>query len=269
MLRRIERFFLSIFGLGRKLKPIKVFHTQVWYGRVNRWDKDMKLLSKELDLMEDSGVSGYLIEMPGCCGDKWTENWLKSVEKNYKTLLNGCRSRNLWLHVSISNDNMGSKKYGDSGKHTIASEMTWFKRLCKIVKENGPKNVVVQPVAETQTNGGKQFEDYCKTELKGFLTCYNGNSGHPSSTNGMTYFATHPSSIGTKNPQGALVVSDHGLIIRELNYGNSLDTHGDPAKISVWVKNCKAIGSPVVGFYAFRTEDLDKDAIRALGKAVR
>lgn len=268
MLKKLFLILRNIF-IRSKLKEIKIGTTQVWYGRVNNWDKDMSLLSKELSAIESAGVSGYLIEMTGYRNDKWTEAWAKHIEKCYKSLVEECRLRKLWLHVSISNDNLGKGKYGDDGKHTIAAEMAWFKRLCKIVKDNGSKNVIVQPVAETQTSGGKQFEAYCKNELAGFLTCYNGNGGRPSSSNGFTYYAVHPSKISAKNPQNSFVISDHGQLIRELNIGGQLNAHGNPSNIAVWVKNNKAVGVPVIGYYAFIVEDLDKDAIKALGKACK
>ena len=269
MIRKILNFFKNLFKKRGKLKPITIGKTQVWYGREGQWNTNLKLLSKELDVMEKHGVSGYIIEIAGASPYKWTDKWAKEIEEAYKYLLSECRARNMWLHVSIANDNLGKGKYGDAGKRNIASEMARFKQFCKIVKDNGPKNVVVQPVAETQTNGGKTFETYCKNELKGFLTCYNGNGGHPSGTNGMTYYAIHPAKISAKNPQNALVISDHGQLIRELNQGRALYKHGDPAQITTWVKNNKAIGVPVVGYYAFEITDLDEGAIKALGKAIK
>lgn len=267
MIHKILTFLKNLFKKHKKLPKIAVGNTQVWYGREGQWNTDLKLLSKELDIMEKYGVSGYIIEMAGASKNKWTDKWVNEIKTAYEYLLSECRTRNMWLHVSIANDNLGAGKYGDPGKRTVASEMARFKKFCKIVKDNGPKNVVVQPVAETRTAGGKQFEEYCKQELKGFLTCYNGNSGHPSHTNGMTYYAIHPAKISAKNPNNALVISDHGQLIRELNIGRALYNHGDPAQIALWVKNNRAIGVPVVGYYAFEIKDLDENAIKALGKA--
>lgn len=269
MIQKIISFLKNLFKKHGSLKSIEVGKTQVWYGREGQWNTDLKLLSKELDVMEKYGVTGYVIEMIGASPNKWTDKWNKEIKEAYEYLLSECRTRNMWLHVSIANDNLGKGKYGDPGTRTIATEMTRFKYFCKIVKDNGPKNVVVQPVAETQTAGGKQFETYCKNELKGFLTCYNGNGGHPSGTNGMTYYAVHPSKISAKNPNNALIISDHGQLIRELNQGGTLYQHGDPNKITTWVKNNKAIGVPVIGYYAFEIKDLDEGAIKALGKALK
>ena len=269
MIQKIISFLKNLFKKHGSLKSIEVGKTQVWYGREGQWNTNLKLLSKELDVMEKYGVTGYVIEMTGASPNKWTDKWNKEIKEAYEYLLSECRARNMWLHVSIANDNLGKGKYGDPGTRTIATEMTRFKYFCKIVKDNGPKNVVVQPVAETQTAGGKQFETYCKNELKGFLTCYNGNGGHPSGTNGMTYYAVHPSKISAKNPNNALIISDHGQLIRELNQGGALYQHGDPNKITTWVKNNKAIGVPVIGYYAFEIKDLDEGAIKALGKALK
>lgn len=273
-MKKIIEWLKSLFKKtpSKKLSQIKVGKTQTWYGRVNFWAKDMSLLEKELDLLVKSNCSGYMIELAGWAnstGKMWTDKWLKDIESKYKKLLSMCRKRGLWLFVSIVNDNLGSKKYGDDGKHNVTNVMEYCKKLCKIVKENGSKNVVVQPVAETQTGGGKQFESYVKDQLSGFLTCFNGNGGHPSSSNGFSFYAVHPSAISASNPSTSLVVSDHGLIIRELNIGKALVAHGNPVNITKWVKTNKNKGVPVVGYYAFQVQDFDKDAIKALGNALK
>ena len=69
------------------------------------------------------------------------------------------------------------------------------------------------------------------------------------------------------NPSNALVVSDHGLIIRELANG-SLDGPGNPAKVSEFARLCKVKGCPVCGYYAFKHEKFDGKTIEALGKAM-
>ena len=255
-----------------KLQPVATRGgTQAWYGRVNRWMLKRSILVKELNLMAKSGISGYMIEMSGWGrynNQQWTDKWLKEVEKEYKWLLKQCRARGLWLFTSIVNDNMGQGKYGDSGPK-LEKVYSKAQKLIDIVKKAGKKNVFVQPVAETQTAAGRKFEQECVARLSGFQLVFNGSGGHPKgAASGFQWFAVHPGKISQSNDQRAFVISDHGLIIRELANGK-LDGPGNPAKVDEFAKRCKRNGNPVCGYYAFKHEKLDKATIQTLGKAMK
>ena len=276
-MREIWNIVLELLGLvkSKKLDPITNGKTQVWYGRVNRWSKKRSTWQKEMDALVKYGGSGYMIELATWNseveGAWWSDTWVKNQIKIYKQILSDARARGLWLFVSVVNDNMGSGKYGDTKQYTVGSCYNQIVKLLNGVIEAGKDNVIVQPVAETQTSGGKKFEDYAKKLLasKGFLTCNNGSGGHPTSTNGMNFYAVHPSKISASNPANSFVISDHGLIIRELNQGGQLVAHGDPGKIATWVRNNRAKGCPVVGYYAFKVDDYDGEAIKALCSAAK
>ena len=264
----------SILTKKRKLAPIQVGSTQVWYGRVNAWHYDKSMWRKEMDTLVKHGGAGYMIELSSWQSNSdikwWTDAWVKKIVELYREIHADAKARGLWLFVSVVNDNMGSGKYGDKKQYTVANCYDKLVRILDGIITDGSDNVVVQPVAETQTPGGKKFEAYAKDRLnkRGFLTCNNGSGGHPTSTNGMTYYAVHPSKVSVNNPSNAFVVSDHGQIIRELN-GGPLVGHGNPAKISQWVQLNKKRGCPVVGYYAFKVEDYDGDAIKALCTAAK
>ena len=244
--------------------------TQTWYGRVNRWTLSKQTLKDELNLMQECGVSGYMIEMAswGRYSDceLWSEEWIKQIEESYRHLVKECRQRKLWLFVSVVNDNMGQGKYGDKGPKLEAVYNSAL-QLIKIIKRYGSQGVIIQPVAETQTSAGQRFEQDCLRELKDFLLVYNGNGGHPSHTpDGYHFRATHPSHIVSSVDNDALVISDHGIIIRELSVDGGLESNGDPEKIQMWVNRLQKQGIAVVGYYAFKYADFDPEAIRALGK---
>ena len=244
--------------------------TQTWYGRVNRWTLSKQTLKDELNLMQECGVSGYMIEMAswGRYSDceLWSEEWIKQIEESYRHLVKECRQRKLWLFVSVVNDNMGQGKYGDKGPKLEAVYNSAL-QLIKIIKKYGHKGVIIQPVAETQTSSGQRFEQDCLRELKDFLLVYNGNGGHPSHTpEGYHFRATPPSHIVSSVDNDALVISDHGIIIRELSVDGGLESKGDPEKIQMWVNRLQKQGIAVVGYYAFKYADFDPEAIRALGK---
>jgi hypothetical protein len=277
---KIKEFWdmvLALLGLKKargKYAEVKIGKTQGWYGRVNRWAVSKDTLSKELDKIVKSGCTGYLIEMSGWGSYKnkqWTAKWVDEVKEWYDWLLSECRARKLWLFVSIVNDNMGKGKYGDTGP-TLEKAYSCAQKLVDVVMAGGKDGVFVQPVAETQTAAGKKFEQYCIQKLvgKGFKLVYNGSGGHPTKPiAGMGYYAVHPSKIAATNPKDAFVVSDHGLIIRELNIGGALDGHGDPNKVKAWANKVKSQGCPVCAYYAFKVADFDGNTIKALGEVLK
>ncbi len=272
-----RRYCLSILvmvalHLGAIAQPrIEQGNTQVWYGRVNQWTVSRQILRNELNLMKECGVNGYMIELAVWDGvdDKWSNEWIVRTQKNYRWLLRECRKRKIWLFVSIINDNMGKGKYGDTGP-TLEKVYESALQLASIVKRGGSKGVIVQPVAETQTPTGQRFEQECRKILENFTLVYNGESGHPESTpEGFHFRAVHPAHIVSSVADDTLVISDHGLITRELSIDGGLESRGNPQKVVTWVKRLQQQGVAVVGYYAFKYDQFDPATIRALGEALK
>lgn len=282
-MKKLWKKLLELLGLDdvivdkKKLSPIQVGAPQVWYGRVNWWWKSRSLWKKEMDALVKYGGAGYMIELAGwrsAVGNEsswWTDAWVKKQLELYRQIHADAKARGLWLFVSVVNDNMGSGKYGDTKQYNVGNCYDKCVKLLEGIIKDGNSNVVVQPVAETQTSGGKKFEDYAKKQLlqHGFLTCNNGSGGHPATTNGMNFYAVHPSKISAQNPSSAFVISDHGLIIREMNQGGALVAHGYPVKVSQFVSTNRKRGCPVIGYYAFLVQDYDEGTIKALCQANR
>lgn len=272
-----RRYYLSILvmvilHLGAIAQPrIEQGNTQVWYGRVNQWTVSRQILRDELNLMKECGVNGYMIELAVWDGvdDKWSNEWIIRIQKNYRWLLRECRKRKIWLFVSIINNNMGKGKYGDTGP-TLEKVYESALQLASIVKRGGSKGVIVQPVAETQTPTGQRFEQECRKILENFTLVYNGEGGHPKSTpEGFHFRAVHPAHIVSSVADDTLVISDHGLIIRELSIDGGLESRGNPQKVVTWVKRLQQQGIAVVGYYAFKYDQFDPATIRALGEALK
>lgn len=242
--------------------------TQTWYGRVNRWTLSRNTLKQELDLMQECGVSGYMIELASWAQhnqEPWCEEWIKMVKKEYHHIVKECRKRDLWLFVSIVNDNMGKGKYGDTGP-ALEEVYNYALQLVEIIRRYGAENIIIQPVAETSTEAGERFEAHCKEYLKEFTLVYNGSGGYPKDCpDGFDFRAVHPSHIVSNVPTDALIISDHGLIIRELSQDGGLESKGDPEKVKLWADELSRQGVPVVGYYAFKYKEFDPATIRALG----
>ncbi len=252
--------------------PIRAGETQAWYGRANTWaSAGLAALQADVAACADAGVSGYIIELGGWGGTATfgSEAAKAATETAYRQLLGWCRSRGLWLFVTIGNDNTGFSRYGDPGI-PLAAQADWIEWAIDLIRSHGAQNVVVQPCAETKTAAGYQLEARCAERLDGFTLVCNGNEGRPVQTEPWAAFrAWHPL-LGTDDyPSDALIVSDSGDLIRLLSRDGSMDGPGDPDKLRAWVRMVKAKGSPVAGYYAFRNAQHDAPAIQALGEGLR
>lgn len=256
----------QLFGFTSSPKNIGKDKPQKWYGRVNFW-MNMTASKKDIEACVKYHLDGYMIEMAGWSGsagaEPWSDAWISKIESNYKKLVKLCRAAGIWLFVSIVNDNMGQGKYGDKNPK-LEKVIGQAKKLVAIVKSAGKDNVIVQPVAETQTTAGKQFDTYCKSELANFQLVYNGQGGQPTNNGGMNFRAYHPSSVGRQIAGDAFAVSDHGAIIKELA-NNTYDGPVNPQKVTAWYNNIKSWGCPVMGYYAFLVQNHDKFTIQTIG----
>lgn len=238
------------------------------YGRVNSWASGSLFnLRRDICRCAAEGVAIYNIELAGWIGSNVyvDPKLLVKIEKRYKFAVRLCRAFGMYLFVSILNGNQGKGKYGDTSP-TIAKGWDIALKLLDIVKENGHDNILAQPVAETQDDGGRRFEILATNDLhcRKFITV-NNNGSRPSSSAGMTHFAWHPFKISdiNKAPISAIIVSDTGTIVCEL--GDGLSGSGNPAQLKTYKSVCKNRGCPASVYYAFLYNGHDKRAIEALG----
>ena len=258
----------SLSGKDKSPPTITVFDLQAWYGRVNCWAENLDTIDSDVKACAKNGVSGYMIELLSWGRYSASADKMAKTEEAYKRLLSACRKNGLWLFVSIANDNAGQGKYGDSGPKLEGQKalLDWGLRM---VLANGQKNVIVQPVAETQTSYGKSWNAAAGKALKqaGFATVNNSDGGHPKSKPSWANFnAQHPCdrNIVVNND---LCISDCGTIIRQLMGG--YDTKGQPEYSANWVSRQNG-HSPVAGFYAFKyLGPTDTELIKAIGKAAK
>lgn len=262
-------FFNKLFGIDAGQKSISYTSKQVWYGRVNDW-KNLKATEKDIKLCMKRGVRGYMIELAGDLPNSgakkaWTDDWFSEISAKYKKLVKMTRAAGLWLFVSIVNDNMGQGKYGDTSPK-LEKVLPMAQSLALMVKKNGADGVIVQPVAETQTNGGRIFEKYCGGELYNFYLVYNGEGGFPKSPGGFQFRAVHPSGTKVKCPGDAFAISDHSALIRQLARGGAMDGVANAGKVAEWAETVfKNSNCRVLGYYAFLRSQHDKETINILG----
>ena len=240
------------------------------YGRVNCWASGGKqALRRDICRCAANGVAIYHIEMAGWADTSayrlvvGSDERMRETKALYTFAVGLCRSFGMWMFVSIVNDNMGSRKYGDPGV-PLSKAMSEAADLAACVRNRGKDNVLVQPVGETQTAAGAAFTAYCLRDLHGF-TFVNNAGSRPSSSAGMQHFAWHPFKTAdiAKAPRGALIVSDTGSIIQELGHG--LDGAGKPDHLKAYVAACRKAGARAAIYYAFKRRAHDSAAIEAMG----
>lgn len=239
------------------------------YGRVNTWGSSAKkLLRQDICRCAAEGVKIYHIELAGWAGSSVFTNpkLLAQIDERYAFALRLCRAFGMWLMPGVLNGNQGKRKYGDTSP-TIANGWDTALRLLDLVIKHGRKNVLAQPVGETQDEGGRRFESLAVSRFRQarFLTV-NNNDSRPSGPAGMDYFAWHPFKIAdiARAPQGALIVSDTGEMVREV--GDGLNGPGKPAQLRRFKQACIERGCRAAIYYAFLHAKHDRKAIEAMGR---
>lgn len=259
--------------------------TQYWYGRVNYWADTGALQRKEVEYMKPLGLTGYIIEMAGWGGvnmrkapsTKEYKSWISRMKTYYCHLHGLCKTYGIWLFVGIVNDNALANKHGNKAIDPKHYYNNVAKDLLNIILNDGPENVIVQPISElysarVKNHPGPAFQKDALKKLKAkkFKTCNNDGYGRPTSKGGCDFLAWHPNKIdhlpGSKyNKASTIIISDTGGIISELNGGtdcDKTDANCKPSKIKEWRKKCN--GYAVCGYYDFKRKSFNQAAIKAM-----
>ena len=269
ILYTIISYMADLWFPRRRPPELRQGATQKGYGRVNCWASGGKsTLRRDLIRCAIEGVTIYHVELMG-----WAEfsayripGKLDATEKMYRWLVAQCRALGLWCFVSLTNDNAGSRKYGDTGRplRDIRGDVS---RMIGLVGAVGPDNVLVQPVGETQTDAGRQIEAEAAQKLHGFTLVNNLGSRPTSKPGWAAWNAYHPFKTSDAVPSNTICVSDTGTIIAQLHYGLDPTGKGKPDTIRAWARRLKQQGNPAVVLYAFKLKEYDSAAIKALGEA--
>lgn len=249
-----------------ELQPIGRGKTVPFYIKTLYWWEDRATLAADLAACGKYRV-GYGFEMMGDSAQKilLSDAKIAQVADAYKFAVAECRKRGIWLNVILVNDNMGKGKYGDPGI-PLSKCMSGAKKLVAIVKAEGPANVIVTPVAETQTSAGRSYERYCAKELAGFILTYNGNGGHPKKKPSWAYcMIEHPCRLSDVYPSHYGVINDCGTAIIELQGG--YDKPLNVAKTTAWFKDGAQRKYILQGAYAFKFRGHDEAGIKACSLA--
>lgn len=243
------------------------------YGRVPHWAVNLDLLKAELSACQEAGIGIYTASLLGWWGTAMpgaTDQEIRDrTEAAYKVLIDECRSRGMTALIDIHNQNSGSRKYGEQGrKLDDPAEVALIDWGIELVRRHGPDNVVVIPCREASEPSGFAIERKCVELLDGFELCANTGSRTWPAPGWANFAEWHPSSVNEEPPSGAIVVSDTGTILNQLNAGGALGP-GQPEIVRQWMQAGVAQGNPARVYYSLYPGPLDLATIQAIGATVR
>ena len=256
---------------GGRSRSLRSGNTVLGYGRIAHWALDLNLLKAELAACDEAGIGIYTVSLLGW----WryalpgaTDAQIRDMtEAGYKALIDECRSRGMIALVDIHNQNSGSRKHGEQGRRLDdPAEVALIDWGIELVRKQGPANVVVVPCREAREESGFSVERKCVERLDGFQLCANAGSRTWPVPGWADYAEWHPWTVDEVPPSGAIVVSDTGSILNQLNVGGALGP-GQPELVRRWMQAGVGQGNPARVYYTLYPGPLDLATIQAIGLA--
>lgn len=222
-------------------------------------------------LLAENGCNGQGIEFFGWSGTYNLARGLEPLKGPYMSAIKAARKCGGVLFVSLCNDNQGQGKYGDRRK-PWSSHAGLAEQALQFIIAQGPANVIVQPVSETQTGWGSGFERSAMAKLNGagFETCYNHGSRPTAPGAGSDRNAYHPFKMEDVGTADDVIVTDTGTILNALQEGGVYGVAFNDARVSTYAKRIRAAGQRdllIYGFTGIKTADVG--AMKAIGDAWR
>ena len=249
--------------------------TLAMYGRVNEWafcsgaplETVLDTMRKEAEALAANGWDGGQIEL-------WS--WVRysgigsaagmqRIREVFPEMVRVYRKLGLWLVVSGANDNQGLGKWGDPGI-PLSKDAGFTDECLALVLAQGPENMIVQPVCETQTSAGRDMERKWAAALKpaGFFLLDNHGSRPTRQQAWADAAVWHPCSLDLSGiAQTLWVNNDCGLAIMAMSGGGMRDP-ANPSAVAKYLADGIARGFPAIMVYAWGHADLDIQAIQAI-----
>ena len=256
---------------GGRSRSLRSGNTVLGYGRIAHWALDLNLLKAELAACDEAGIGIYTVSLLGW----WryalpgaTDAQIRDMtEAGYKALIDECRSRGMIALVDIHNQNSGSRKYGEQGRRLDdPAEVALIDWGIELVRQQGPANVVVVPCREAREESGFSVERKCVERLDGFQLCANAGSRTWPVPGWADFAEWHPWAIDNVPPAEAIVTSDTGAILNQLNVGGAFGP-GQPEVVRQWMMAGVGQGNPARVYYTLYPGPLDLATIQAIGSA--
>jgi hypothetical protein len=230
------------------------------YGLDNMWmEQSLSVTLQMAAALRTAGLTATTIEYYGRA-DRGRYGHGEIPRGPFREFHRAMISQTTSVFVSIANDNKGLNKPGNSPGELI-NYMPDLKETVDWFAEMRFPGVIIQPVAETRTVGGRELESYAVAKLKGiYPLVYNGGSRPTSAHVGYDWFAYHPLSLDDAGPRNAFVITDTTPAINACK---------DVARLEAYAR--KVLSDPTRGVGCYDYDELVPryDAISALGRAKR
>ena len=185
----------------------------------------------------------------------------------FEKLLDATTKSGQILYATYVNSNLGSGKYGDPGiKLSAYAGAVWkgAARVAELMKSH--PRLFVTPVGEggigPDPKFDKQVQDWFLANApKAQLV--NNWGARPSGNDGMGQRCVHPSSTKDAGSGTAWVMSDHGLLIRELN-GGALYGTADVGVTGSYARKVTDAGRKFIYYHFDQNAAIDANALAAL-----
>ena len=264
-------------------------YTQYFYGRVNFWATMSKPGSRTKEQVLNVVKKRLLNDICACkkygvsaawlyTGDgnmllnRGDAEYMSNLKQTYQYLHQLCIQNGMWLMVCLVNINALENKLGNKAiSSTLLFE--YGRDLMNIVKDDGPKNILIQPISEyrycydadVDANGNNerdygwlpncyrkafqeayQFHRWVCDEAAamGVKTVLNEAPGGPASCNHCDFAAYHPDKYtqgpwnwGCLRMNKCFVVSDTSGMIKWLNNGAAVTKHNancSRRRVQIW-----------------------------------
>lgn len=228
-------------------------------GNVNWWTQSNAEV--ELNKLVAAGLPCYAIEAFGW-GSTHGYDKPDEIITALERIVSGCKKRGIVLFVSLTNDNMGQIKHGNTDPRKLGDFLPQIEKVARWLSANDWPGLYVQPVAETQTDGGRAIEALCQGLFPKDRLVYNGDGGRPRSVSSWAgqaaYHATH---LTDKVPAGMWDVTDHGTALGEL--GGTQAQAYDNGKVEADAKRAREANQPYV-LYMFQQRVMDAGNLAAV-----
>ena len=185
----------------------------------------------------------------------------------FEKLLDATTKSGQILYATYVNSNLGSGKYGDPGiKLSAYAGAVWkgATRVAELMKSH--PRLFVTPVGDggigPDPKFDKQVQDWFLANApKAQLV--NNWGARPSGNDGMGQRCVHPSSTKDAGSGTAWVMSDHGLLIRELN-GGALYGTADVGVTGSYARKVTDAGRKFIYYHFDQNAKIDANALAAL-----
>jgi len=238
------------------------------YGLVNNWSiLDPQTVLKQLDAANVQAAPFEFFEWASPEKFAQTDELILKFEK----WLEESQESKTILYVTLYNANLGLKKYGDAG---ITADK-YASQIKKVADKFGEwvliyPNLYITPCGEGGSGKSESFDkrmqEYCKAIIPRNRLVNNWGST-PSGMDGMGFYCQHPSKTGAKLGAAAWIMSDHSLLIMELNGGTGLYGTANYETTKAFAVRCLKNGNPFLFYHFDRNGEMDAEALRALKDA--